>query len=126
MHEVIHTEHAPQPVGPYSQAIWVEPWLYTAGQVGLIPEEGRLAVGGVQAQAEQALINLKHVVETAGGKLENIVKTTVFLTTMDDFKAVNEVYARFFPGVPPARSAVAVSGLPVGALVEIEAIAHWT
>lgn len=125
MHEAIHTKQAPQPVGPYTQAIRVAPWLYTAGQVGLIPEEGRLVEGGVQAQAEQALINLKHVVETAGGKMEDIVKTTVFLTTMNDFKVVNEVYARFFTAVPPARSAVAVSALPVGALVEIEAIAHW-
>ena len=126
MREAIHTEYAPAPVGPYSQAIRVAPWLYTAGQVGLIPEEGRLAEGGVQAQAEQALINLKHVIETAGGTMQDVVKTTVFLTTMEDFKAVNEVYARFFPGMHPARSAVAVSGLPVGALVEIEAVAHWT
>jgi len=124
--KAIHTKHAPTPVGPYSQAIRVAPFLYTAGQVGLIPEEGRMAEGGVQAQAEQALKNLQHIIETAGGKMEHVIKTTVFLTTMDDFKPVNEVYARFFPGTPPARSAVAVSGLPVGALVEIEAIAHWT
>jgi 2-iminobutanoate/2-iminopropanoate deaminase len=112
-------------VGPYTQAIRVAPWLFTAGQVGIVPEEGRLAEG-VQAQAEQALKNLQQVIEKAGGRLQDVVKTTVFLTTMDDFKAVNEVYARFFTGTPPARSAVAVSQLPVGALVEIEAIAHWT
>jgi 2-iminobutanoate/2-iminopropanoate deaminase len=123
--EVIHTKHAPSPVGPYSQAIRVAPFLYTAGQVGLIPDQGRLP-DGVQAQAEQALRNLQHIIETAGGKLENVIKTTVFLTSMDDFKPVNEVYARFFTGTPPARSAVAVSELPVGALVEIEAIAYWT
>ena len=125
MREAIHTEKAPKPVGPYSQAIRVAPFLYTAGQVGIIPEAGHLAEGGVQAQAEQALINLKHVIETAGGKMQDVVKTTVFLTTMDDFQSVNEVYARFFPEVHPARSAVAVTGLPVGALVEIEAVAYW-
>lgn len=126
MPEAIHTKHAPAPVGPYSQAIRVAPFLYTAGQVGLNPEEGRMVEGGVQAQAEQALKNLQHIIETAGGKMENVIKTTIFLIKMDDFKAVNEVYARFFPGTPPARSTVAVSGLPVGALVEIEMIAHWT
>jgi len=123
--EAIHTKHAPTPVGPYSQAIRVAPFLYTAGQVGLNPADGRMVDGGVQAQAEQALKNLQHIIETAGGKMQNVIKTTIFLKSMDDFKPVNEVYARFFPGTPPARSTGAVSGLPVGALVEIEAIAHW-
>jgi len=126
VHEAIRTDKAPTPVGPYTQAIRVAPWLYTAGQVGLVPEAGRLAEGGVQAQAEQALKNLQQVIEKAGGRMQDVVKTTVFLTTMDHFKVVNEVYARFFPGTPPARSTVAVSELPVGALVEIEAVAHWT
>ena len=126
MRTVIHTKHAPAAIGPYSQAIRVAPFLYTAGQVGLNPQTGTLVDGGVEAQAHQALTNLKAVIEQAGGTLENVVKTTVFLTTMEHFQVVNSVYATFFAGEPPARSAVAVSQLPAGALVEIEAIAHWS
>lgn len=126
MRTVVQTEHAPAAIGPYSQAIRIAPFLYTAGQVGLDPETGRLVEGGVEAQARQALENLKAVVEAAGGALGHVVKTTVFLTTMEHFQALNGVYKEFFSENPPARSAVAVHQLPAGALVEIEAVAHWT
>jgi len=125
MRRVVRTEHAPGAIGPYSQAIRVAPFLYTAGQVGLHPKTGKLVEGGVEAEAQQALENLKTILEAAGGSLDRVVKTTVFLTTMEHFQAVNGVYKKFFAENPPARSAVAVYQLPAGALVEIEAIAHW-
>jgi 2-iminobutanoate/2-iminopropanoate deaminase len=123
--EFVKSEGAPVPVGPYSQAVRVAPFLFAAGQVGLDPRTGSLVDGGIQAQTRRALQNLTAVVESAGGSLGDVVKTTVFLTTMDHFKSMNEVYAEFFPGSPPARSTVAVSGLPLGALVEIEVVACW-
>jgi 2-iminobutanoate/2-iminopropanoate deaminase len=126
MRTVVHTKHAPAAIGPYSQAIRVAPFLYTAGQVGLHPETGKLVEGGVASEARQALENLKAVLEAAGGGLDQVVKTTVFLTTMEHFQAVNAVYKEFFAENPPARSAVAVHQLPAGALVEIEAVAYWS
>jgi 2-iminobutanoate/2-iminopropanoate deaminase len=123
--EIVRADGAPVPVGPYSQAVRVAPYLFAAGQVGLDPRTGTLVEGGVQAQTRRALQNLTAVVEAAGGSLRDVVKTTVFLTTMDHFKPMNEVYAEFFPGAPPARSTIAVSGLPLGALVEIEVVACW-
>jgi 2-iminobutanoate/2-iminopropanoate deaminase len=125
MRRVIQTTQAPGAIGPYSQAILVEPFLFTAGQVGLDPATGQLVPGGVEAEARQALCNLQAVVEAAGGRLDDVVKCTLFLTRMSDFKAVNAIYAEFFPQRPPARSAVAVAELPAGASVEIEAIARW-
>ncbi|UCE03286.1 MAG: RidA family protein [Candidatus Latescibacterota bacterium] len=125
MRRVIQTTEAPGAIGPYSQAIHIEPFLYTAGQIGLDPATGKLVAGGVEAEARQALRNVQAIVEAAGGRLEDVVKATVFLTRMADFKAVNAVYGEFFPEHPPARSAVAVVELPAGASVEIEAIAHW-
>ena len=95
------------------------------GQVGLDPATMKLVEGGVEAQARRALQNVQAIVEAAGGRLADVVKATVFLTSMADFKAVNAVYAEFFPENPPARSAVAVAELPAGASVEIEAIAFW-
>lgn len=121
--EVIATENAPAAVGPYSQAIGIGDLVYTAGQVALDQHTGKLVEGGVQEQAEQALKNLKAVLEAAGSGLDNVVKTTVFLQNMDDYAAVNEVYGRYFSDNAPARSAVAVAALPLGALVEIEAVA---
>ena len=125
MRTVVHTKHAPAAIGPYSQAIRVAPFLFTAGQVGLNPETGKLVEGGVEAEARQALQNLEAVLKEAGASLAQVVKTTVFLTTMDHFQAVNGVYKQFFGEDPPARSAVAVHQLPAGALVEIDAVAHW-
>jgi 2-iminobutanoate/2-iminopropanoate deaminase len=121
--EIISTENAPAAVGPYSQAVRIGNLVYTAGQVALDPALGKLVGDDAPAQAEQALRNLAAILEAAGTSLENVVKTTVFLDSMDDYKAVNEVYGRFFSKNPPARSAVEVARLPLGALVEIEAVA---
>jgi 2-iminobutanoate/2-iminopropanoate deaminase len=125
--KVIQTPKAPAAIGPYSQGMCViapfTSMIFTAGQVGFIPETKLLIDGGIQAQTRQALLNLKAVLETAGSSLDKVVKTTVFLANMDDFGAMNEVYATFFTQNPPARSTVQVSRLPANALVEIEAVA---
>jgi reactive intermediate/imine deaminase len=121
--EVIATEKAPAAVGPYSQAIRAGDLLFTAGQLGMDPTTGKLVVGGVEAQARQALTNLQAVLEAAGSSLKRVVKVTVFLQDINDFKAVNGVYAQFFTQEPPARSAVQVAALPLGGLIEIEAVA---
>jgi 2-iminobutanoate/2-iminopropanoate deaminase len=121
--EVVSTDRAPGAVGPYSQGIRVGHFVFTAGQLGIDPATGKMVEGGVQAQARQSLTNVRGVLEAAGSSLEQVVKVTVFLQDMNDFKAVNEVYAQFFTQAPPARSAVQVAALPLGGLVEIEAIA---
>ena len=121
--EVVSTDKAPAAVGPYSQAIRVGNMVFTAGQVAIDPATGTMAGEDAAAQAEQVLKNVKAVLEAAGSSLDNVVKATVFLKSMGDYTAVNEVYARYFPNNPPARSAVAVAALPRNALVEIEAIA---
>ena len=123
-HQVIHTDQAPAAVGPYSQAIRWGHLITTAGQVALDPQTGTLVGGDVQAQTEQVFKNLQAVLQAAGSDLSRVIKTTVFLTTMDHFAAMNEVYARVFPENPPARSTVAVAGLPKAALVEIEVLAY--
>ena len=120
---VIATENAPAAVGPYSQAIRCCSLVYTAGQLGMDPQTGKLVEGGVQEQTRQALANIGSVLEAAGTSMANGVKTTVFLLDMDDFKAMNAVYAEFFATDPPARSAVQVAALPLGGMVEIEAVA---
>ena len=119
----VATDSAPAAIGPYSQAIILDGVIYCSGQVGLDPASGQLVEGDVQAQAQRALQNLSAVLEAAGSSLANVVKTTVFLTNMGNFAAMNEVYATFFGDEPPARSTVAVAELPKGAQVEIEAIA---
>ena len=125
MKQKIETNKAPAAIGPYSQAIVLGELVFTSGQIPLIPETGAFPEGGIREQTQQALANVKAVLEAAGTCPENIVKTTVFLQNMGDFAAMNEVYAAFFEGgVCPARSAVEVAALPKGALVEIEAIAH--
>ena len=121
--EVIATDNAPAAVGPYSQGIRADGMIFTAGQLGMDPATGKMVEGGVQAQARQALTNLKGVIEAAESSLERVVKVTVFLHDINDFGAVNEIYAQFFIQDPPARSAVQVAALPLGGLVEIEAIA---
>ncbi|MCA9984663.1 MAG: RidA family protein [Anaerolineales bacterium] len=120
---MISTENAPAAVGPYSQAVRIGKLLYTAGQIALVPATGKMLEGDVSAQAEQVLNNLTAVLEAGGSSLANVVKTTVFLTDMGNYAAMNEVYSRFFGDSKPARSAVAVAALPLGALVEIEAVA---
>jgi 2-iminobutanoate/2-iminopropanoate deaminase len=121
--KIVSTNKAPKAIGPYSQAILTDELIFTAGQVGFIPETMELIEGGVDAQTRQALTNLKYILESADSGLKYAVKTTVFLQSMDDFAAMNGVYAEFFPENPPARSTVAVAALPKGALVEIECIA---
>lgn len=124
MSKAITSDDAPKPVGPYSQAIVSDPYLFCSGQVGLDPATGELVEGGIEAQTERALANLRAVLEAAGLGPEAVIKTTVFLSSMEDFSAMNEVYARFFTDPPPARSTVAVKELPKGALVEVEVVAR--
>jgi 2-iminobutanoate/2-iminopropanoate deaminase len=120
----IQTDNAPAAIGPYSQAIRVGNFVYTAGQVGLAPATGELVAGGIKEQTQQALANIAAVLDAAGCSPSDVVKTTVFIMDMADFAAMNEVYAGVF-GVdsPPARSTVQVAGLPRGARVEIECVA---
>jgi 2-iminobutanoate/2-iminopropanoate deaminase len=119
----ILTNHAPAPVGPYSQAIRVDGFIFCSGQVGLDPATGKIVDGGVAAQTRQVIDNLTAVLAAAGRTLGAIVKTTIFLTDINDFAAVNAIYGERLGTPPPARSTVAVSALPLGALVEIEAVA---
>lgn len=122
----IRTSHAPAAIGPYSQAIAAGPWVFTSGQVGLDPRTGKLVEGGAEAEAQQALRNLRAVLDAAGCGLPQVVKTTVFLADMSLFARVNAVYERWFAaeGVPfPARSTVQAARLPLDAQVEVEAIA---
>jgi 2-iminobutanoate/2-iminopropanoate deaminase len=121
--QAIETAGAPSAIGPYSQAIAIDGFLFCSGQLGLDPASGELAEG-VEAQAERALRNLAAVLDSAGLTFSDVVKTTIFLIDMGDFGAVNAVYARHMPDPPPARSTVAVAALPKGGLVEIEAIAR--
>ena len=120
---VISTELAPKAIGPYSQAIRVNGFVFCAGQTPIDPAMGQLIEGDVAAQTRRALENIRAILDAAGTSLTKVVKTTVFLTDMANFKAMNEVYAEFFPEHPPARSTIAVAGLPLGAQVEIECIA---
>ena len=124
---VIRTENAPAAVGPYSQGIVAGGLLFTAMQIPLDPETGAMvAPGDVAGQARQVLGNIQAIVEAAGGSMEQVVKVTVYLQDMADFGAVNAVYAEFFAGEPPARGALAAAGLPLGALVAMEAISVGT
>jgi 2-iminobutanoate/2-iminopropanoate deaminase len=120
--QIVFPENGAKPIGPYSPAIRISGFLFTSGQIGLDPATAKLVLGGVEAEARQALTNLKTLVEAGGGKLTQVVKTTLFLKDMNDFATVNQIYAEFFSSEPPARSTVQVSALPGGALVEVEAI----
>ena len=124
MKKPVHTGAAPAAIGPYSQAVRAGEYLFVSGQLGIDPATKQMVEGGIAAQAERALRNIAAILEAAGGTMENVVKTTVLLQSMDDFPRLNEVYARFFAAEPPARAAYQVAKLPLGALVEIEAIAH--
>jgi 2-iminobutanoate/2-iminopropanoate deaminase len=123
MRNVVTTEKAPKAIGPYSVAIQTDGFVFCSGQLGLNPETGDLVVAEVEAQTRQALTNLKNVLEASGSSLEMVVKTTVFLKDMADFPKMNAIYGEFFSSKPPARSTIAVAGLPKGGLVEIEVIA---
>jgi 2-iminobutanoate/2-iminopropanoate deaminase len=119
---IISTLHAPQAIGPYSQAVEVNGMIYTSGQIGLMPD-GQMAGNGIISQTNQVIKNLKAVLEAGGSSMNNVIKTTIFLADMDDFVTVNEIYAEYFGDHKPARSTVAVKSLPKNALVEIECIA---
>lgn len=121
--QVISSDSAPQAIGPYSIATRYGKLVYTAGQLGIDPEIGELAPGGIEAETRQALTNLKLVLEASGSSLDCVLKTTVFLRDMDDFVSMNAVYGEFFTGNYPARSAIQVAALPRGGAVEIEAVA---
>lgn len=120
----ISTTKAPAAIGPYSQAIKVSGLVFVSGQLPIDPATGAFAEGGIKELTRQSLTNMKAILEEAGTSMANVVKTTVFLADMNDFAAMNEVYAEFFAAPFPARSAVAVKTLPKGALVEIECIAQ--
>lgn len=121
--KAINTEKAPKAIGPYSQAIEAGGMIFASGQLPIDPATGEFAEGGIKEQTRQSLTNAKHILEEAGTDLAHVVKTTVFLSDMDNFSAMNEVYAEFFSMPFPARSAVAVKTLPKNALVEVECIA---
>lgn len=119
----ISTQNAPAAIGPYSQAIEVNGFVYASGQLPIDPATGAFPEGGVKEQTRQSIMNVKAILEEAGLALSNVVKTTVYLADMGDFAAMNEVYSQFFAQPFPARSAIAVKALPKGALVEVEVVA---
>ncbi len=123
MKQIIQTSAAPQAIGPYSQAIKANGLVFASGQIPIDPATGEFVAGGIAEQTEQVLKNLTAVLEAAGSSLGSVIKTTVFLTDMQEFSAMNEVYGRFFKDEPPARATVEASRLPRDARVEIEAIA---
>ena len=123
MRRPIATDKAPKAIGPYSQAILAGSLLFCSGQIPLDPDTGALVEGDIALQTRQVLTNVGEILKAAGIRLDQVVKTTVFLADMNDFAAMNEVYATFFPAPAPARSTVAAAGLPKGARIEIEVIA---
>lgn len=124
MKKVIQTDNAPKAVGPYSQAVQIGDFLFCSGQIAINPQTGEVFTGDIKTQTEMVLKNVEAVLAAAGMKYSNIVKSTIFLTSMADFAVVNETYAKAFTEAPPARSTVAVAALPKGVNVEIEVIAH--
>ncbi len=123
MKKMIKTKKAPMPIGPYNQAVLVNNTLYISGQIPADPESGELVKESIEAEARQVLENLKGILEEAGMQFSNIVKTSIFITDMQNFAVVNKVYAEYFTGDFPARETIAVAGLPLGVNVEISAIA---
>ncbi|HSF23422.1 MAG TPA: RidA family protein [Blastocatellia bacterium] len=123
MRDRIQTDHAPKAIGPYSQAITSNGFVFASGQIALDPKSMEIVEGGIIEQTERVMNNLKAVLEAAGSSFDRVVKTTVFLIDMNDFAEMNKVYGRFFGEVPPARSTVEVSRLPRGVRVEIDVIA---
>ena len=124
MKKIISTDRAPKAIGPYSQAVDLGDLVFCSGQIPLDPATGQIVAGDIQAQTERVLKNLQEVLQAAGLGLGDVVRTTVFMTDLGEFPAMNEVYARHFPQDPPARSTVQVAALPRGARVEVDAIAR--
>ena len=123
MKDIVLTDKGPKPIGPYSQAVKSNGFLFVSGQVAIDPRSNEFVPGDIRQQTERALENLKGILEASGANLRHVIKTTVFLKDMNDFAAMNEVYGRFFTAAPPARSTVQVARLPKDALVEIEVMA---
>jgi 2-iminobutanoate/2-iminopropanoate deaminase len=123
MKDIVTTDRGPKPIGPYSQGVKANGMLYLSGQVALDPKTNEMLIGGIRQQTERVLENIKGILEAAGSNLHHVIKTTVFLKDMNEFPQMNEVYGRYFPAAPPARSTVQVARLPKDALVEIEVIA---
>jgi 2-iminobutanoate/2-iminopropanoate deaminase len=123
MKDIVITDRGPKPIGPYSQGVKANGMLYLSGQVALDPKTNEMLIGGIRQQTERVLENIKGILEAAGSNLHHVIKTTVFLKDMNEFPQMNEVYGRYFPAAPPARSTVQVARLPKDALVEIEVIA---
>lgn len=124
MKKVIKTSKAPNPVGPYSQAIQLGPILFCSGQIAIVPETDEVLTGDIEVQARQVMKNIKAVLDEAGYNWNHVVKTTIYMTDLGDFGKVNAIYAEAFKELPPARSTVQVSALPKGVNVEIEVLAH--
>lgn len=120
MKKIIRTDLAPAPVGPYSQAVQAGSFLFCSGQIAIDPKTNQVVLGSVQEQTELVMKNIEGVLKAAGAQWSQIVKTTIFLTDMNDFPKVNEIYGRYFPENPPARSTIAVAALPKGVNVEVE------
>lgn len=123
MKKIIHTENAPAAVGPYSQAVEANGMLFISGQIPMDPKSGEIVSGGIVEQTEQVILNIEAILSEAGYSFKDVVKSTCLLSDMSNFKAMNEVYAKYYPSEQPARAAFAVKELPLGVLVEIETIA---
>jgi 2-iminobutanoate/2-iminopropanoate deaminase len=123
MKEIIATDRAPKAIGPYSQAVKLGNLLFTSGQVPLDPQSGQMVTGDIKAQVRRVMDNLREILEASGTSLDHVLKTTCYLRNMDDFSAMNEVYADYFPKTPPARSCIQAARLPRDCDVEIDAIA---
>ena len=120
----IETINAPGAIGPYSQAIKVGKWIFTAGQIPIDPKTGNIVSGHIKEKARQVMENVKAIIEASGGKMEDVVKTTIYLTNLQDFGAVNEIYGEYFNPPYPARSTIQVTALPKGVAIEIDVIAY--
>jgi 2-iminobutanoate/2-iminopropanoate deaminase len=123
MKKVIATDVAPAAIGPYSQAVQAGDFLFASGQIPIDPQTGQIVAGGVEEQAKRALDNVKAIVEGAGFTMQQVVKTTVFVSAIENFSVINGIYTEYFKETPPARSFVAVKDLPKGALIEVEVVA---
>jgi 2-iminobutanoate/2-iminopropanoate deaminase len=125
MKDIVLTEKGPKAIGPYSQAVKSNGFLFASGQVALDPRSNEFSGGDIRQQTERVMENIKGILEAGGSNLHHVVKTTVFLKEMNDFAAMNEVYEKYFPAAPPARSTVQVARLPKDALIEVEVIASF-